>query len=171
METIFINTPAPVASPAPPSTKGCNQQNETSPTISPAWLSKLSPELQSKPLREIIVCSLSQSTLKNNRECKDCHSLFNWEDLIEHLKNVSQACPKCDQPVRNMKALDEQFTHNPVVQQIVSPSQPSFFLASQQLFFCNLQNGSREILRIHHDFLQVYQRPSLCNGGVGFSPV
>ncbi len=94
--------------------------------------------LRSKPLKDLLVCPLSGLSLKNNLECKSCHALFNADALSHYLNNnhnnssqtkqqhhnqkkrkglSAQKCPNCQHSVKSMK---DQFTHNSIIEQLVS---------------------------------------------------
>jgi hypothetical protein len=85
----------------------CNQQHH------------LNSALHSKSKQELMLCQLSNTLLRNNRECFQCHALFNADDLLNYLNNVRNNCPKCNAPV-DLNHLDQHFFHDAIVQKIVS---------------------------------------------------
>jgi WD40 repeat protein len=61
-------------------------------------------------------CKICQKLLHNNRECQNCHGLFCFDHLKQHLKNAPE-CPNCHKtPV----TLEEDFVHNFIVQRLVN---------------------------------------------------
>lgn len=79
--------------------------------------SQLSPPLQTKSKQELMLCQLTHTLLRNNRECASCHALFNLDDLRAYMQNNHrEECPKC----HTQGSIDKLFTHNPIVQSIVN---------------------------------------------------
>lgn len=132
--------------------------------------SQLSPQLQSKSKQELMLCQLSNTLLRNNRECAHCHSLFNFDDLRSYMQsNHREECPKCGAK----GSIDSLFTHNQVVQSIVNKTimrcpnacgqriefehmeQHMHQVCTKQVIPCSLSNygctwsGPREQLAMH----------------------